>query len=101
MMSGGSYDYLCYRIEDTYVGRMYDLEFDEMMRDLGILLKSLEWWRSGDTSEDSYRKQAMEFKEKWFKGDRQERLMQIIDLEVDKLKLKLSSTFLGTESEEY
>ena len=49
-MSGGSYNYLYSQIEDEYVGRMYDIELNDMMKDLTKLLKILEWWRSEEGS---------------------------------------------------
>ena len=33
-MSGGSYCYMFGRIEEEYVGRMYDSQLNEMMKDL-------------------------------------------------------------------
>ena len=39
-MSGGSYNYLYSQIEDEYVGRMYDIELNDMMKDLTKLLKN-------------------------------------------------------------
>lgn len=66
-MSGGSYDYKSYVIEEYYAGRMYDLELDEMMKDLVKVLHDVEWWQSGDIDEEDYRKTVDEFKKKWFK----------------------------------
>lgn len=88
-MSGGSYNYLCFQIEEEYVGRMHDIELDDMMKDLAKLLHDLEWWQSSDTSEESYRKTVKDFKEKWFKGDRNERLKTIIEKACDDLKTDL------------
>ena len=87
--SGGSYDYEFYRIEDKYVGRMYDLELDQLIKDLVPLLKSLEWWQSCDTSEEVYREDVTKFKDKWFKTKREDRLKKIIDDEVNKTKKEL------------
>lgn len=66
-MSGGSYNYMYCRIEDEYVGRMFDSQLDNMMKDLVKVLHDLEWWESCDYSEDTYRKTVTEFKKKWFK----------------------------------
>lgn len=66
-MSGGSYDYKSYVIEEYYAGRMYDLELDEMMKDLVKVLHDVEWWQSGDIDEEDYRKTVDGFKKKWFK----------------------------------
>lgn len=65
-MSGGSYNYMYGRIEDEYVGKMYDSQLNEMMKDLVDLLHDLEWWQSCDYSENTYRKAVAEFKRKWF-----------------------------------
>lgn len=66
-MSGGSYCYMYCRIEEEYVGRMYDSQLNEMMKDLVKVLHDLEWWQSSDTGEDTYRMAVTEFKKKWFK----------------------------------
>lgn len=87
--SGGSYNYEFYRVEDEYVGKMYDLELNELIKDLVPVLKSLEWWQSGDTSEEVYRKDVEKFKNKWFKGNREDRLKKIINDEIDKTKKEL------------
>jgi len=66
-MSGGSHDYIYSKLEYAMEegGGMFDEELDKMIADLIPLLKDLEWWQSGDTSEESYRKTAARFKEKW------------------------------------
>lgn len=65
-MSGGSYNYMYCRIEDEYVGRMYDSQLNAMMKDLCKLLHDLEWWQSCDYSEERYRDTVRKFKKKWF-----------------------------------
>ena len=67
-MSGGAFDYMYGRIEETYVGEMQDADLDEMMKDLCVVLHDLEWWQSCDISEESYRKSAKAFKQKWLRG---------------------------------
>lgn len=64
-MSGGAYDYKYCDVDEYYVGRMYDVELDEMMKDLVDLLRSLEWWRSADACESDYREVVHTFKDKW------------------------------------
>lgn len=66
-MSGGSYCYMFNRIEEEYVGRMFDSQLNSMMKDLVEVLHDLEWWQSCDTGEDTYRRTVTEFKKKWFK----------------------------------
>ena len=68
-MSGGSYDYICYKLSNECEGRMYDAEMNDLIKDLCEVLHDLEWWQSGDTSEDCYRNTLTKFKAKWFKAD--------------------------------
>lgn len=88
-MSGGSYNYTCYRVEDEYVGAMHDAELDEMMKDLVDVLHDVEWWQSSDIGEDDYRKTVKAFKKKWFDSDRGERLKPIIDRKINKVRKEL------------
>ena len=89
-MSGGSYDYTYYKVEEEYVGRMYDAELDALIKDLVPVLKAVEWWQSGDTCEAAYREKVKAFKDKWLSGDtRQKLLEQIICDKVDDLKYDL------------
>ena len=87
-MSGGRYNYTCYRVGEEYVGRMYDKELDGMMKDLAKLLHTLEWWQSADSSEDEYREAVRAFKKNWF-GPRDERLRYIIESECEILRDEL------------
>ena len=97
-MSGGSYNYEYYRVEEEYVGSMYDAELDEMMEDLVKVLHDVEWWQSGDIGEDDYRKTVKAFKAKWFDSDRCERLKPIIEREINKVRKKLMD-MIGGEDE--
>ena len=67
-MSGGSFNYKYTDIRYTYEGRMRDEELEELLQDFCDLLHDLEWWQSGDYSEDEYRKSVTEFKKKWLNG---------------------------------
>ena len=87
--SGGCYDYSYEIIDEQYVGRMYDIELNDLMKDLVPLLKELEWWQSGDTSEEDYRKAVKKFKNKWFTQERKERLKELIDTTLDEKKQEL------------
>lgn len=90
-MSGGSYSYIYSRLEEECGGRMYDAEMNDLIKDLCDLLHTLEWWQSGDTSEDRYREELSRFKAKWFKGDRQERLKGYIDEQIGIVRSQLYS----------
>ena len=67
-MSGGSFNYECFRFEETYSGHMEDLEMNQLIIDLAKVLRDLEWYTRGDTCEDTYQRSVMEFKEQWFQG---------------------------------
>ena len=88
-MSGGSYNYIYCKLLDECGGRMYDMEMNDMVHDLVGVLRSLEWWQSGDSSEDEYRKAVADFKKKWFQGDRCERLKGYIDTEIENTRNRL------------
>lgn len=78
-MSGGSHNYVYYRIEEDLVGEMKDYELNDLMKDISLLAHDLEWADSGDTSDEDYFESVQKFKEKWFKGSRDERLASYID----------------------
>ena len=87
-MSGGSMDYLCYKIENqlSYVD---DLEVKDLMTDLAELMHDLEWWQSGDYSRDSYEETLSKFKAKWFGDNRNERLKEYINTSLDGIKAEI------------
>lgn len=85
-MSGGSYNYTYSRVDEEYVGKMYDKELDDLMKDLIPVLHDLEWWQSADYREEHYRETVKKFKDKWFKQNRTERLKHYIDNELEKIK---------------
>lgn len=91
-MSGGSYDYLYYRVESEYVGRMYDRELNSMMHDLIQVLHDVEWWQSDDIGEEQYRDTVKKFKQKWF-GTDVSRVERMIDESVSELRDELLTTF--------
>lgn len=76
-MSGGCFNYACHHIDDL-AGHMEDPELDELMADVSRLAYDLEWYKSGDTSEETYRKTVKAFKAKWFKAERNKRIEKYI-----------------------
>lgn len=92
-MSGGAYDYKFEELKNTYVGKMHDIELDALMKDLIPLLKALEWWQSGDTSQEDYRSAVKNFKDKWISTEPKDRVSRLIDEALadaeDKLKTSL------------
>ena len=91
-MSGGSYSYMCYRINDEYVGRMFDSQLNAMMKDLVDLLHDLEWWQSCDCDEERYRETVTKFKKKWFKQTKID-VQKQIESEFEKTKDDLMKEF--------
>lgn len=81
-MSGGSMDYICYRVGEA-AGMCEDVELAELLRDTAQVLHDEEWWESGDYNEDRYRESLAEFKAKWFKGGRVDRLKGYVDKEIE------------------
>ena len=67
-MSGGSFNYMYERIKETYFDEWQDVEMNDLLNDLCIVLHDLEWWQSGDYSEDDYRDAVKTFKAKWLSG---------------------------------
>lgn len=66
-MSGGALDYICFRMSDSLEGKMQDSTLNALIIDLIEVIHDLEWWQSGDISEEDYREVAESFKEKWLK----------------------------------
>lgn len=95
-MSGGSYNYIYNKLLVECAGEMHDAEMDEMLRDFCGVLHDLEWWQSGDYSEDQYRETVSEFKKKWFTGDRSTRLKGYIDDQINAVRRQLYS-LIGEE----
>ena len=87
--SGGSYSYIYSSLDNECSGRMYDLEMNELIKDLIPVLKAVEWWQSCDSGEEDYREEVKKFKDKWFKQTRNKRLKKIIDDSLDKQRQEL------------
>ena len=93
MMSGGSFDYMCFQVENTYGGEMRDCELNEMIVDLCKVLHDLEWWQSGDYGEEDYRETVSKFKKKWFGKTQKERLEKAITRATADFEKQLRDTF--------
>jgi DNA polymerase sigma len=65
-MSGGHFDYMYHNL-DIYHNEMEDKELNKLLIDFQKLLYELEWYKSGDTSKDDYKKYVKKFKGKWLK----------------------------------
>lgn len=98
-MSGGSHNYICYKIEEELVGQMHDKELDDLMKDIAKLAHDLEWYDSSDYGENDYKKSVEKFKNKWFGKSRNERLKEYIDESINELKEQLY-TMIGVKKHE-
>ncbi len=87
-MSGGSYNYMYYRIEDEYCDKMHDAELNEIIQDLVEVLHDVEWWQSADICEKDYRRTVDKFKRKWFRR-RKVDVQKFIEGEFEKKKEEL------------
>lgn len=114
-MSGGHFDYkndyLCHDIFGWEVYADYgdhgfkqskfarridpldDIIMSELVFDVFCLLHSYDWWKSGDTCEDTYRADVQRFKNKWLKQLPEERIREIVDDELNLARGRLYNAF--------
>lgn len=95
-MSGGSHQYICWKIEEELVGKMHDRELDDLMRDIAELAHDLEWYDSGDYGYETYGESIKKFKDKWCKSNRTKRLQGYIDKGIEQLRDELY-TMIGVK----
>lgn len=89
-MSGGSMDYLCYRVEEV-ADQMGDRELIELIKDVAELLHDREWYLSGDYGDETWEKCVQKFKQKWFEQPREERLKALIEQTFNEAKRECMS----------
>lgn len=87
-MSGGSMNY-AFRYLDDMADYVEDREIKDLLNDLSSLMHDLEWWQSGDYSSSDYYESLDEFKKKWFGDNRNERLREYLNSELDDMKFKI------------
>lgn len=88
-MSGGSHNYISFKIDECLVDQMHDAELNDLIKDISKLAYELEWWESGDTVEEDYFNEVKKFKEKWFGSSREDRLKGYIDDKLNNMKEEL------------
>lgn len=99
-MSGGSMDYVCYKIEEQ-APHLGDRELVDIAKDMAKLFHDAEWWDSGDISEKDYRETAKWFKDKWLRSEKvDERLRRYIDQIFDDSKQECKLPIAGEPSRE-
>lgn len=114
-MSGGHFNYsndaLCseiygWRISADYgehgfkqsklarrLNPLEDLVISELVFDVFCLLHSFDWYKSGDTCEETYRKDVKRFKEKWLKSLSKSYIKEIVNDETSRLRDELYEAF--------
>ena len=114
-MSGGHFNYendrLCHEIYGWHIDPNYgnkgfnqskiarsidpleDLVISELVFDVFCLLHSYDWYKSGDTCDDTYRNDIKRFKKKWLKTLPASRITEIVEDETNRLREKLYNAF--------
>ena len=124
-MSGGHWNYknddVCYElfnwdVSPTYgieskeqkryaktareIDPMEDIELSDLIYDVFCLIHSADWYKSGDNSEETYRKDVEAFKKKWFKNKRSDRLKEYVNAAVEELRDNLMVMIGEQEAED-
>lgn len=73
--------------------RFEDIEISELIYDVFCLIHSLDYYNSGDTDEETYRKDVQYFKDKWFNVSEKDRYDRVSNYLFDNLKEELKRTF--------
>lgn len=76
-----------------------DIVMSELVFDVFCVLHSFDWYKSGDTCEETYRKDVQRFKDKWLKLLPQERIKEIVDDELEAVRERLYSAFVSDAKE--
>ena len=102
-MSGGKFCYYNKLLKDemfVYSDRpnnvMEDDEISELVWDVLELIRVFDYYSCSDTGRDTYIKRKNEFKKKWF-GNRSERLEQIVDKKIERLREEVKEMIGETE----
>lgn len=111
-MSGGLWDYRNNDLEYDIFGYVEngdhtpnvfeDQEISNMIYEAFDLLRTFDYYKSGDYDKSDYLKAKQKFKEKWLHNtDPLERTRDIIEEEISKLRKELYETFLGGKNEQF
>ena len=99
-MSGGKFYYKDGDLRDEIFGYtdefsnvFEDYEISEIIWDIFELIHSFDWYKSGDTSEESYLEAKERFKEKWFDSTDLERTKRTIDKIIESAKAEIYKTY--------
>lgn len=89
-MSGGFYNYVCYKVREA-ADYTQDKEIRALINDLADLLHDEEWYMSGDTGREDYRKSLKEFKKKWLHQTDNKKLKKYIMEALDQAKEEIDN----------
>lgn len=105
-MSGGRFDYKdsALRTEifgwgDKFTNVFEDREISELVWDVLDLIHDFDWYKSGDTCEETWLKKKKEFKQKWFDTLRKDRIKSIVNKAFEESKNELYKTFCIEETQ--
>ena len=76
-----------------------DKLMSELVWDVFCVLHSCDWYKSGDTCEDSYREDVETFKSKWLKGITEDRVREMISRELETARAELEKALGGIRRE--
>ena len=112
-MSGGYFNYANNSLQDaiftqSWTGTrdpkddpFHDLEISDLVFDVFGLIHDLDYYKSCDYGEGTYRKCLTEFKDMWFaKGARQKRMAKYIDDSISALRADLIAMVTGQPTTE-
>ena len=98
-MSGGYFDYMDSQLKsevfgwsDQWWNVFEDQEISELVWDVLYLLHDYDWYKSGDTSKETYLRAKADFKKKWM-DNRGVRVRRIVDEALQRTKDELYETF--------
>ena len=107
-MSGGYFNYTNNTLQEeifpnSWTGKrdphedpFFDIEISDLVYDVFGLIHDLDYYKSADYGEGTYRKKLTVFKDKWFgKGARQKRLVQYIDDQIAMTRADLIAMVTG------
>lgn len=85
-MSGGTFDYIDSRLKSEIFGygehfhnALGDSEISHLVWDVLDLLHDYDWYKAGDTCEETWQRSMRDFKKKWFKEPRTNRLQDYFE----------------------
>lgn len=79
--------------------RFEDVEISELIFDVFCLIHSYDWYASGDTGEDDYRKDVEYFKRKWFGKTARQRAEKVAKDAIEEFSEDIKKIFGVTDAD--